>query len=168
MLILGVDPGTATTGYGLVKTGEDGLRLISFGWIQTKKDGSVEKRLKEIYENIYSILQEFKPDIFAIERLFFYSNAKTAISVGQAQGVLILAAASFGIPVFEYPPAEVKFIVSGNGRADKILMKRAVKKIFNLRTPNKKKTHFDDVADAIAVALCHAFKIKKTARKGGD
>lgn len=156
MLILGIDPGTATTGFGLIKTSKNKAQLLDFGWIKTEKNGEPGKRLVEIHKQMQELLKKHSPDVVAIERLFFYSNAKTAMRVGQAHGVLLLAASRAKVPVFEYAPMQVKHVVSGNGRADKDLMKKTVRKMFSVRAPKRKKTHFDDVADAIAVAVCHA------------
>lgn len=162
MLILGIDPGTATTGYGILKIARKGQPiLLDFGWIKTEKNGEVGKRLDQIYKNINSLLKRHAPDVIAIERLFFYSNAKTVMAVGQACGVIILAAARAKIPIFEYAPGQVKLVVGGNGRADKKLIKKTIRELFNVRSPRKKRTHFDDVADAIAIALCHAKLSKK-------
>lgn len=157
MLILGIDPGTATTGYGILRTAGKGQPiLLDFGWIKTEKNGEVGKRLDQIYKNINALLKRHAPDVIAIERLFFYSNAKTVMAVGQACGVIILAAARAKIPIFEYAPGQVKLVVGGNGRADKEVIKKTIRELFNVRSPRKKRTHFDDVADAIAIALCHA------------
>lgn len=157
MLIIGIDPGTATTGYGLLKIlKRKELELLDFGWIKTEANGEPGKRLDQIFQGMTRLLKEHTPDVLAIERLFFYSNAKTAMAVGQACGVIMLAAARYKIPIYEYAPGQVKLVVGGNGRADKNIMKQAIRKMFKVRAPNKKKTHFDDAADAIAVAVCHA------------
>lgn len=157
MLIFGIDPGTATTGYGVLKvSGRGAPLLLDFGWIKTEKNGEPGKRLDQIYQEMSALLKKHSPDVIAIERLFFYSNAKTVMAVGQACGVILLSAARAKIPIFEYAPGQVKLVVSGNGRADKKVIKKTIRELFNVRSPNKKKTHFDDVADAIAVALCHA------------
>lgn len=157
MKILGIDPGTATTGYSLIKlNGKPVPELLHFGLIETDKEVLPAVRLNEIYQRAEALLSEFIPDVIAMERLFFFSNQKTAIRVSQAQGVILLASARAGIPIFEYPPAQVKLSISGSGRADKAQIKEAVKKLFNLHAEKKKKTHFDNVADAIAVAYCHS------------
>lgn len=156
MLILGIDPGTATSGYGLIKIVKDKLLLIDRGWIETDKDGEPHNRLAEIYAQAVAVLGKHLPDVMAIEKIFFATNAKTAIRVGQAQGVFLLAAAHAKISVFEYAPMQIKSVVSGNGRADKEMMEQTIRKTFKIRAPNKKKTHFNDVCDGIAVALCHA------------
>lgn len=157
MLILGIDPGTATTGYGVVKVnGEGKPELLKFGWIKTETNGEPGKRLNEIFKGMQELLKQHNPDVLAIERLFFYSNAKTAMRVGQACGVIMLAASRKKIPIYEYTPGQVKLLIGGNGRADKTIMKKAIRQLFGVRAPNKKKTHFDDAADAIAIAVCHA------------
>lgn len=157
MLVLGIDPGTATTGYGLIKIGRKGKsKLLDWGLIETENNGDAAKRLDEIYRKTLKLMREHSPDVVAIERLFFYSNAKTAMRVGQAQGVFLLAAARYRIPIHEYAPGQIKLTVAGNGRADKKMMKQTIRKLFGVRAPKRGKTHFDNVADAIAVALCHA------------
>lgn len=161
MRILGIDPGTATTGYGFIEVNGDITKpkLLDFGWISTEKDGVHGQRLQEIFKQMKVLLGKLQPDVVAIESLFFYNNAKTAMRVGQANGVILLAVAQSGIQLFEYPPARVKLTVGGSGRADKVMMKKMVRQIFKVRSPKKKKTHFDDVADAIAIAYCHAVYI---------
>lgn len=160
MLILGIDPGTATTGIGLIKTnGKAGdLKLLHFDWIKTDKDELREKRLVIIHNGIVDLLKKHKPDILAIERLFFATNVKTAMAVSEAVGVIRLAAAKQKVTVFDYAPMQVKLEICGSGKADKILMKKTVRKLLSFRSPNHKKTHFDDVCDALAVAICHARK----------
>lgn len=160
MLILGIDPGTATTGYGLIKVSKNKSDLVDCGLIETDKDGAKGARLARIYELTVELLKKHKPGVVAIERIFFFSNAKTVISVGQAQGVLWLAAHNCKVPVFEYAPGQVKLNVGGSGRADKNVMKKAVLEMFGIEAPDKKKTHFDNVADAIAIAVCHSKLVK--------
>ena len=158
MLILGIDPGTATIGYGMIKAKSNQFSLLDFGWIKTDKENRAEIRLDTIYKEMLSLLRAHEPDVLAIERLFFFRNQKTAMRVSQAHGVIMLAAARKKTQVYEYAPAEIKRKISGNGRADKSEMKKAVRSMLPVRTPKKKKTHFDDVADALAVALCHAIQ----------
>jgi crossover junction endodeoxyribonuclease RuvC len=157
MLVLGLDPGTATTGYGLIKIKSEGLEVVKFGLIETAKDGQPEKRLAQIFKELLDILEQFSPDVAAMEKLFFATNAKTAMRVGQAQGVLLLAAAKREVPIFEYAPGNIKKVVAGNGRADKIEIQKAVRKFLGAKVRKKtgQKTHFDNAADALAVALCH-------------
>lgn len=165
MLILGIDPGTATTGYGVIKVTPNLFELLEFGLIETDKNGSPGERLENIYLEMTRILKKFSPDVVAIEKLFFATNAKTAMRVGQAQGVMIFAAARSKIEVAEYAPGTIKKTVAGDGRADKKMMQKSVRKVLGakVRSGVKKKTHFDNAADALAVALCHAYKVK-----GGD
>jgi len=162
MIILGIDPGTATTGYGVVEVGKNKVRARKFDLIETDKNGTPERRLKDIYFELTKIIKLHKPDVFAMEKLFFATNAKTAMRVGQAQGVMLLSAADAGVPVFEYAPGTIKKMVTGNGRADKKDVQRAVRKVFGakVRSKKRKKTHFDNAADALAVALCHLYKVE--------
>ncbi|MFZ5366393.1 MAG: crossover junction endodeoxyribonuclease RuvC [Patescibacteria group bacterium] len=159
MLILGIDPGTATTGFGLLRTKRNGFELLDFGWIKTNKGDFRGKRLIAIYKEIASLIKSYKPDVLAIERLFFATNAKTAMAVSEATGVIRLAAARGRIPVAEYVPMQVKMEICGSGKADKKMVKRQVRRLLSFRSPNHKKTHFDDVCDALAVAICHWKKV---------
>ena len=160
MLVLGVDPGTATTGYGLIKVENNEFEVITFGLIETEKNGDPGVRLNYIFNKMSFLLHKLSPDIVAIEKLFFAANTKTAIRVGQAQGVMLLSAAKLKLPVVEYAPGTVKKIVTGDGRADKIKVAKSVRKFLGARVRSKarKKTHFDNAADALAIAICHAFK----------
>ncbi len=168
MLILGIDPGTATTGYGVVNFKNQNLELIDFGLIETNKHGSPEKRLLDIYKQMTKIFKKFKPDIMAIERLFFATNAKTAMRVGQALGVMFLADAKAKTSVVEYAPGTIMKVVAGNGRADKDIVQKSVRKFLGARVRKRKgqKTHFDNAADALAVAICHA-RSKRGGEKNG-
>lgn len=163
MLILGIDPGTATTGYGLVNSKDEKLELVEFGLIETDKNGAPHKRLLDIHNQIIKILTNFKPDVMAIEKLFFFSNAKTVMRVGQAHGVMLFSAAKKNVDVYEYAPAMIKKTISGNGRADKKEVQKSIRKVLGakVRSRKRKKTHFDNSADALAVAICHAYKTKK-------
>jgi len=152
MLVIGIDPGTATTGYGLVRENHDGtLSAVDFGAILTPADMPMPLRLLELYQKIKEILFLHRPESSAVEKLFFQRNVSTAISVGQGRGVALLALAESGIDVLEYTPLEVKQAVVGYGRADKDQVQAMVKAILNLDeipTP-------DDAADALAIAICH-------------
>jgi crossover junction endodeoxyribonuclease RuvC len=159
MIILGIDPGTATTGFGLIEAKRNTLKLLDFGWIKTNKDEAKGKRLATIYKQVVGLIENHKPDILVIERLFFAANAKTAMAVSEATGVIKLAVHNKRTSFVEYVPMEVKMAICGSGKADKKRMKKEVRKILNFRSPNHKKTHFDDVCDALAVAICHAQKI---------
>ena len=160
MLILGIDPGTATTGYGLVKVNSKKYKAIDWGLIETEKIGDPSKRLESIFKQLHKVLKDYKPDIMAIEKIFFAANAKTAIRVGQAQGVMLYAAAKTKTDVVEYAPATIKKVISGNGRADKKEVQKYVRKYLGakVRSEKRKKTHFDNAADALAVAMCHAIR----------
>jgi len=160
MLIFGVDPGTATTGWGLLETDKLKLTPKSWGLIETNKDGKTENRLELIYKETLSLLKLHKPDVFAMEKIFFATNAKTVIAVGQAQGVMLLAASKHGIRVCEYAPGTIKKTITGDGRAKKKDIQIAIRKILgnHIKSQAHKKTHFDNVADALAIALTHAMK----------
>jgi crossover junction endodeoxyribonuclease RuvC len=164
MLILGIDPGTATTGFGVIKLSGDGNTiLVDHGLIETNKEEDPGWRLSEIYRQMEVLIREHKPQVLAMEKVFFFSNQKTVIRVSQAQGVILLIASHLGIPVFEYAPGQVKLQIGGNGRADKKLIQFAIKEMFGLVAQKNKKTHFDNAADAIAIALTHVKYITGTA-----
>ncbi len=150
-ITLGIDPGTARLGYGLIRGGLH-PQLIDAGVIETWPDEPLPQRLVTLYDSVRELIEEFHPDALAIERLLFAQNVTTAIPVGQARGVVLLAAAQAGIPVAEYAPSEVKHAISGYGKADKVQMQEMVRMILNLsRVPQP-----DDAADALAIAICHA------------
>lgn len=160
MRVLGIDPGTATTGYGLIEVSGSLIVPHEYNLIETKKTFTPAERLSMIYDHMNELIRELRPDVMAIEKVFFATNAKTAIRVGQAQGVMLLAAATSNLPVVEYAPGTIKKIVTGNGRADKKLMQSSIYTIFDrigyrVTSEKNKKTHFDNAADALAVALCH-------------
>lgn len=148
---LGIDPGTARLGYGVILGGMQ-PKLIDAGLIETWPDEPMPDRLVTLYEGVQELIEEFNPDVLAIEQLFFARNVTTAITVGQARGVVILAAAQAKVPVAEYTPSEIKQAVSGYGKADKPQMQEMVRMILNLTSVPRP----DDAADALAVAICHA------------
>ena len=151
-LVLGIDPGTATTGYGLVRDREDGsLESVEYGIIQTPAGLADHKRLSLLYNRLTQILLIHHPASCAVEKLFFQRNVSTAITVGQARGVVLLAIAEAGLDVFEYTPNEVKQAAAGYGSADKKQVHEMVRVLLNL--PDIPKP--DDAADALAVAICH-------------
>ncbi|SHK24023.1 crossover junction endodeoxyribonuclease RuvC [Paramaledivibacter caminithermalis] len=152
MIILGIDPGIAILGYGIVEYNGNSFKTLDYGAILTDAKDATALRLKKIYDELEEILCLYKPDAVAIEELFFNKNAKTAIVVGQARGVAILAAANKDIDIFEYTPLQVKQGVVGYGRAEKKQIQMMVKTFLNLKAIPKP----DDVADALAVAICHA------------
>jgi len=160
MIILGIDPGTATTGWGFIRVeSPKKIQVMKYGLIETDKSGTPSKRLASINSQLSYLIKKYNPDIFAMEKLFFATNAKTAIRVGQAQGVMLMAAAEANLPVYEYAPGSIKKMVSGDGRADKIKIQEAVRKVLgqSVREEKGKKTHFDNAADALAVAICHIY-----------
>jgi len=151
-LALGIDPGTATTGYGFVRqTPEGNLLAVSYGVITTPKNAPAPARLEMLYKELSGLLQQFHPDSAAVEKLFFQSNVSTAIAVGQARGVTLLALAQAGLEVSEYTPNEVKQAVAGYGSADKRQVQEMVRVLLVLDAIPKP----DDAADALAVAITH-------------
>jgi crossover junction endodeoxyribonuclease RuvC len=151
MLTLGIDPGTATTGYGLLLEQGDRLVHLDHGIISTSKNDAPQVRLRIIYTELKRLIAKHKPEAIAVEKLFFGVNAKTAIAVGQARGMSLLAAAEMKIPVAEYTPLQVKMAVTGYGKADKLQVQQMIKTLLALSEIPKP----DDAADALAVALCH-------------
>ena len=151
MVILGLDPGTATTGYGVIRVLGNRFQMLEYGIISTPAKTPMEKRLEMIYDNLQELLQKWQPDQAAVEELFFNQNITTAITVGQARGVLLLCCAQNNVPLAEYTPLQVKQALVGYGRADKKQMQAMVKAILNLETVPKP----DDTADALAAAICH-------------
>ena len=152
MLALGIDPGTESTGYGIVSEDDAGvLSVINFGVIKTSKDQSAELRLKKIYEELTKIIFLNRPDSAAVEKLFFQKNVTNAIAVGQARGVILLAICNSNLPASEYTPNEVKQCVTGYGAADKKQVQEMVRILLNLNETPKP----DDAADALAIAICH-------------
>lgn len=151
MITLGIDPGTARLGYGVVESAQDPI-LHDYGVIETAASAEMPQRLSGLFDAVTSLIAEHRPDVLAVEQLFFARNVTTAISVGQARGVVLLAAARAGVPVAEYSPSEVKHAVVGYGKADKAQMQEMVRIILQLEHA----PHPDDAADALAIALCHA------------
>ena len=163
MLVLGIDPGTATTGYGLVRETEQGsLEVVDYGVILTPAKMSPEKRLLLLYDRLMEILLLHRPDQGAVEKLFFQRNVTTALAVGQARGVVLLGMTQHNIPIEEYTPMEVKQAVTGYGGADKLQIQTIIQAILEL--PELPRP--DDAADALAVAVCHiqSYKIRALSR----
>jgi crossover junction endodeoxyribonuclease RuvC len=167
MLIFGMDPGTATTGFGLVNLSDKGNEVVEWGLIETDKKLLKETRLDFIFEETLRLIKKHKPDVFVFEKVFFSNNAKTVIAVGQAQGVMLLAASKAKVHVEEYAPGTIKKMITGNGRANKKEVQQHIRLILGSRVKSEahKKTHFDNAADALAIALTHAFKLTE-AKKG--
>lgn len=174
MIILGIDPGTATTGYGVIKVPDDilgrefdyDIELISYGNISTPKDKLMQDRLHMIHGSLRDVINKYKPNQMVCEMLFFGSNTKTAIMVGQARGVIMLTAAEYRIPFQDYTGPQVKLMVAGSGRADKEQVHDGVRKF--LGTPKRRRNrlkvnwkggHLDDATDALAIAICHVLKL---------
>ncbi|MFI3114644.1 MAG: crossover junction endodeoxyribonuclease RuvC [Clostridia bacterium] len=151
MLILGIDPGYAIVGYGLVSYDNYKFKPKGHGAITTKAKVPMHLRLLEIQQDMITLLETFKPDMVAVEKLFFNTNTKTAIDVAQARGVIIVVCASKNIPIYEYTPLQVKQSVTGYGRAEKNQVMEMTKSILGLSAVAKP----DDASDALAVAICH-------------
>ncbi len=152
MRILGIDPGYATVGYGIVDYNSCHFAAVGFGAITTKAGVEFPRRLKSIYDDMLYVVNKYKPDALSIERLYFNTNTTTAIDVAQARGVIVLAAETCGIPIFEYTPLQVKQSVTGYGKAQKHQVMEMVKNLLGLSAVPKP----DDTADALALAICHA------------
>ncbi|MEZ4520035.1 MAG: crossover junction endodeoxyribonuclease RuvC [Thermomicrobiales bacterium] len=162
MITLGIDPGTALLGYGIIE-GRDSPRMLEFGAVETSADDSPPRRLEIIFDSLTELIEEFSPDVVAVEQLFFARNTTTAIAVGQARGVALLSAAKSGLRVFEYKPAEVKLAIAGYGNADKRQVQEMVRTILSLEELPRP----DDAADALAVAICHVFSSAFLEATGG-
>jgi len=152
MRILGVDPGIATTGFGVIEKCGNRLQVIDFGTIITKPNQDLAERLLILGSQLDDIIKKFEPQTAAVERLFFNVNVKTALTVGQARGVILYSLAKNQLQVADYTPLQVKCAVSGYGRADKKQVQKMVQKLLNLSELPKQ----DDAADALAIAVCHA------------
>ncbi len=151
--ILGIDPGTAIVGWGILDCTDDGQfsKTIAYGHIETNKNLSTAKRLKEIADNLLFLLKKYNPQEVAVEELFYFKNAKTVISVAQARGVIINVCFQNNLTIAEYTPLQIKQSLTGYGRADKVQMQKMIKSVLKLKSIPKP----DDTADALAVALCH-------------
>ena len=161
MVILGLDPGTATTGYGVIRVLGNRFQMLEYGIISTPAKTPMEKRLEMIYDNLQELLQKWQPDQAAVEELFFNQNITTAITVGQARGVLLLCCAQNNVPLAEYTPLQVKQALVGYGRADKKQIQQMVKMFLNLADIPKP----GDAADALAIAICHAHNYQTNQRR---
>jgi len=150
MIVIGIDPGTASTGYGVVESAGSVLRALGAGVIETPAGVRLERRLAEIHSHVIDLFARFSPDAVAIEELYFGANARTAFAVGQARGVVLLAAGQRGIPSRSYTPQQVKGAVCGHGRAGKDQVGRMVARLLGLPEPPSP----DHAADALAVAIC--------------
>jgi crossover junction endodeoxyribonuclease RuvC len=162
VIVLGIDPGTASLGYGIVERNGGQLRAVDHGCLQTSPDASLPERLATIHAFVVELIELHRPDLFAVERLFFSRNVQTAFGVGQARGVVLLAAAQHALPVREATPSEVKTAVAGDGRADKTQVARMVQLVLRLSavpTP-------DDAADGLAIAIWAAHRERAGEQRG--
>jgi crossover junction endodeoxyribonuclease RuvC len=154
MIIIGADPGTAITGYGVIEKDKKFLQCISYGLIKTEPFLSPAERLNKLYNELNRLFKKYQPKIVATESIYFFKNAKTAIRVSEARGIILLAAAKKKVLIKEYTPLQVKMNVCGYGRAEKKQVQKMVKEILNL----KEALRSDDAADALAIALCAAYE----------
>lgn len=154
MIILGIDPGTATTGYGVIKSGKKNgeFELVDFGVVETPNDLTDAERLEIVADDLKSLIRKHKPDAAGIEKLFFTTNQKTVMTVSQARGAILLVMQQHKIPIFEFTPLQIKNFICGYGKAEKKQVQYIVQKTFKLKKVPKP----DDAADALAVALCTA------------
>jgi len=154
-VVLGIDPGTAVTGYGVVaRTGDGAVSLLECGVIRTNAKAPLPERLRDIHEGLLEVIGRARPTVLAVESVFYAKNVRTSVVLGHARGVILLAAALRGVAVAEYPPAEVKSAVVGAGAATKDQVGFMVQRLLRLREPPKP----HDAADGVAVALCHCFR----------
>lgn len=152
MIILGIDPGTATTGFGLIEIKQREIECLDFGVIETSPKLEMPERLKKIHKDLNKIIKDYDPKLVAVESLFFFKNIKTAIPVSQARGVIILTVSQKNIPIQEFTPLQAKTAVVGYGRATKKQVQKMVQNILNMEKVPKP----DDAADALAIAVCCA------------
>lgn len=159
MVILGIDPGTATTGYGIISSDKrkSEFRILDFGVISTKPKLSDAQRLEILAKDLESIIKKYKPDAVGVEKLFFTTNQKTVMTVAQARGVVLLISQKHKLPTFEFTPLQVKSFICGYGKADKKQVQYIIQKIFCMKSIPKP----DDAADALAIALCAGFYFTK-------
>lgn len=161
MRILGIDPGYAILGYGVVDVSGTKLSPVDYGVIETTPDERLPERLNRLYDGTCALIEKFHPDMAVFEELFFYRNTTTALAVGAGRGVAILAAQRANIPLYEYTPMQIKLAVTGNGHADKRAVQSMVKLLLSLKTVPKP----DDAADALAAAICHGCTIGPAAEE---
>lgn len=159
-LVLGIDPGTAITGYGIVRCERQALEHVTYGVITTSADWPLPLRLQHLYRELRTLIGKHNPTEAAVEQLFFARNVRTALSVGHARGVILLAVADAGLSSHTYTPLQVKKAITGYGRATKEQMQQMVRLLLRLESPPQP----DDAADALAVAICHAHSASLAAR----
>lgn len=160
MIIIGIDPGLANTGWGVIKTerqkDKKNLHCLGCGLIKTSSSLAPAERLKILYTELNRLIKKYQPSVLAVESVYFFKNLKTALPVSQAKGVILLAAAKKKIPVYEFTPLQVKMVVTGYGRAEKSQVQKMIKVLLNLDTIPKT----DDAADALGVAVCYAHTLR--------
>ncbi|MEW5724664.1 MAG: crossover junction endodeoxyribonuclease RuvC [Thermodesulfobacteriota bacterium] len=161
-LVLGIDPGTKFTGWGLVAAEGSRLRLVAAGRISARAKAPLAERLRQVYVGLRDIIKEHSPDVAAVEDVFYAKNVRSAVRLGHVRGVALLAAAEAGLEVFEYPPAEIKMSVVGYGRAEKDQVGLMVRHLLGIKT---KLT--EDAADALAAAVCHAHRSPDLPKRRG-
>jgi crossover junction endodeoxyribonuclease RuvC len=160
LLVLGIDPGTAITGYGIIRCDGTAVDPVTYGTITTPANSPLPQRLRQLYSELKHLIESHHPHQAAVEELFFARNARTALSVGHARGVILLALAEAGLSVHGYTPLQVKRAVTGYGRASKEQMQQMVRLLLGLESTPRP----DDVADALAVAICHAHTFPNVSR----
>lgn len=162
MKTLGIDPGTAIMGFGIIEEVRGKYITYEYGCFRTQKTSPPAERLLKLFQMLEAVIKKHSPDHIAVERLFFTSNSKTAISVGEARGIVLLSSARFGIPVSEYTPLQVKLSTTGYGKADKRQVQHMVKALLSLDDIPRP----DDTADALAIAICHinSYNLEKEAQ----
>lgn len=156
MKILGIDPGMAIVGYGMIETETDNIELLTSGSIQTDKSLSDSKRLLEIFNDLSELVEKLQPDCAAVENLFFFKNQKTVIPVAEARGVILTVLEKYNIPTYSYTPMEVKQVLTGYGRAEK----KEVQQMVGIALQTDKLPKLDDTVDAIAIAICHSRSVR--------
>lgn len=156
MRVMGIDPGSIKSGYGVVDTHASGLQAVEYGVIRTPAKAALWKRLLTISDRLHALIEQFQPDVVAVEDVFFAQNAKSALKLGQSRGAILLTAAQQGVDIAEYSPLEVKQSVVGYGRADKTQVQHMVRTLLGLRDIPRP----DDAADALAIAICHHHSAK--------
>jgi len=155
MVILGIDPGTATTGFGVIRKIKRDLKCLDYGLIKTSPKSSTPERLDKLYTELTKLIRKHKPDILGVENIYFFKNLKTALPVSQAKGVILLAAARAKVPIYEFTPLQVKMTVTGYGRAEKKQIQKMIGHLLGLKELPKP----DDAADALGVAICSALAL---------
>ena len=152
MKILGIDPGMAIVGYGMIEVNNENIELLTSGSIQTDKKLDDSKRLLEIYNDLSQLVEKYRPNCASVEQLFFFKNQKTIIPVAEARGVILTVLENYKIPTYSYTPMEVKQVLTGYGRADK----KEVEQMVRLTLGSQELPKLDDTVDAIAIAICHS------------